>query len=203
MSLHPNGPKKNRSTFTTRAAEYQEEGDIYQRLLGQASQWGSIVSKAYEELGSRTTNPAGQLSSPDESVRAVIENQVLYFCRVFGKPGRQRLRDILRTVRQHQNEGKLISDQAESRYGLEHSSRSLREWIKSIQQQDQARKVELGITFQRYLLSAQQYEKWMALRQDAEDPGSETSTKMHALGLTTSQGRDSRTNVKAYFLNIT
>ena len=136
-------------------------------------------------------------------MRAVIENQLLYFCRVFGKPGRQRLRDILRTVRQHQNEGKLISDQAETRYGLEHSSRSLREWIKSIQQQDQARKVELGITFQRYLLSAQQYEKWMALRQDAEDPGSETSTKMHALGLTTSQGRDSRTNVKAYFLNIT
>ena len=34
-------------------------------------------------------------------------------------------------------------------------------------------------------------------------PQSETSTQMHALGLITSQGRDVRTNIKAYFLNIT
>ena len=78
----------------------------------------------------------------------MVENQVLYFCRVFGNPGRQRLRDILRTVRQHQSEGRLISDQAETQYGLIHGLQSLREWIKSIQQQDQARMVELGVAFQ-------------------------------------------------------
>ena len=161
------------------------------------------MSKVCEELGGRTTDQAGQASGPRESVQAAMENQVLYFCRVFGKPGRQRLRDILRTVRQHQSEGELIIDQAETQYGLKNGSRSLREWITSIQQQDQARKAELGKPFQRYLLSAQQYEKWIALLQAAEDPRSETSTKMYALGLTTSQGRDVRTNVKAYFLNVT
>ncbi len=185
-----------------------------------------MVSQACKELGSQTAggqtgavddqkqpggqtqqsnrlDQAGAASGWSAYTQATIENQVLYFCRVFGKPGRQRLRDILRSIRQHQSEGKLIGDQAETQHGLEQGSRLLREWITSIQQQDQARKVELGVAFQKYLLSAQQYEKWMALLQAAEDPRSETSAKMHALGLTTSQGRDVRTNVKAYFLNVT
>ncbi len=225
--------KKHTSTFATRAAECQEQDAVHQGLLARASRWESVVSKAVDELNSQNPGQTGavddqsnargkrgrkqpsrqarrgnrsdqwQAASDPKSVQVATENQVLYFCRMFGKPGRQRLRDILRSIRQHQSEGKLLSDQSEIHNGLEHGSRSLREWIDSVQRQDQARTVELGVAFQRYLLGAQQYEKWRALLQAAEDPSSETYTQMHALGLTTSQGRDVRTNVKAYFLNYT
>ncbi len=184
--------RAKRHPFTTRAAECQEQGNTHQGLLAQASQWVSVMSKVCEKLGSKATGQAVQL-----------EDQVLYFCRVFGKPGRKRVLDILGSIRQHQSEGRLITNYSETQHGLEHSSRPLREWIKSIQQQEESRTWELGCAVQRYIAGAQQYEKWMALLQAANDPTSETYTKMHALGLTTSQGRDVRTNIKAYFLHIT
>ena len=195
--------RAKRHPFTTRAAECQEQGNIHQGLLAQASQWVSVMSKVCEESGSKATGQAVQASGPSESSRVKMENQVLYFCQVFGKPGRQRVQANLRTIRKHQSEGRLITNYSETQHGLEHSSRPLREWIKSIQQQEESRTWELGCAVQRYIAGAQQYEKWMALVQAANDPTSETYTKMHALGLTTSQGRDVRTNVKAYFLHIT
>ena len=172
-------------------AEYQVQDDTHQELLGQRSQWESVVSTVCRELGS------------NGFTREMVERNVLYFVKVFGGPGLKRIQDILRSIRQHQIEGRLISNELKTQHGLEHSSRPLREWINPIQQQDQAQTWELGGAFQRYMAGAQQYEKWIALLRAAEDSGSETYTKMHALGLTTSQGRDVRTNVKAYFLNIT
>ena len=189
--------KRQDNTFATRPAECQEQDDTHQGLLGQPSQWESVVSTVCRQLGMLHASQAS-----NDSIQAMVKRNVRYFIKVFGPPGLKRIQDILRSIRQHQSEGRLISNELETQHGLEHSSRPLREWINSIQQQDQARTWELGGAFQRYMAGAQQYEKWMALLQVAEDPTSENYTKMHALGLTTSQGRDVRTNVKAYFLNI-
>ena len=132
-----------------------------------------------------------------------IEDQVLYFCQVFGKAGMKRLSDFVKAVRQSQQDGAATWTRSESQGASDNGSVALWDWIRSVELQDQTYTDELGATLKRYLHGYRQYQSYQKLLNNAEDPGTETYQKMHRLGFTNGPGRDVRTNVKAYFLHIT
>lgn len=133
-----------------------------------------------------------------------VNDQIINFCRVFGRPGATRLRDLFRRIRTHLEGGRVLEDRPPAtQLTLEHRQRPLEEWIESLHQHYQTRTEELNSVFKRYLSGAKQYQKCEMTLRDAESPGSDTYERMRAMGLTTSQGRGVATLVKAYYLHVT
>ena len=206
--------RKIESPFSSRVRTYQEQGGDDTALTATADRWESVARDVRARIAAdgteRGKKPAvrkrgrgGTVGMPPESTDWV-DDQVSFFCRVFGKAVATRLQDLIRRVRTHLDGG----------LGMEHrppatqptlgcEERPLEAWIESLHQQHQTRTDELNAVFRRYLSGARQYQMYEKALRDAETPGTDTYERMNSLGLTTSQGRGVATLVKAYYLHVT
>ncbi|KAL8691592.1 MAG: hypothetical protein Q9218_003215 [Villophora microphyllina] len=218
-----NKRRKIEDTFSNRVRAYQEQAGNDIALTATVDRWESVARGVQElrlqELRLETfdqgkghgrakrkasTQKRGGGRTVDMSAKTdTVNEQIMYFCRVFGRPGASRLHDLIRRIRSHLEDGRALEHHPPTiQLPLERRQKPLDEWMESVEQHNQTRTEELNAVFKRYISGARQYQNYEKTLRDAEITGSDTEKDMRAKGLTTSQGRGVATLVKAYYLHM-